>query len=35
MNEKPKGITAPPSREELSNRLKKVGNLMLQENLDY
>ncbi len=35
MNDKPKGITAPPNIEELSNRLEKVRNLMLQENLDY
>ena len=35
MNVKPKGITTPPSEEELSNRLKKVRKLMFQENLDY
>lgn len=35
MNTKPKGITTPPSQEELSNRLDKVRNMMLQENLDY
>ncbi len=35
MNVKPKGITAPLSQEELSNRLKKVRILMNKENLDY
>jgi len=35
MNVKPKGITAPPSQEELSNRLKKIRILMNKENLDY
>jgi len=35
MNSKPKGITTPPSKEELSNRLEKVRGFMLQENLDY
>lgn len=35
MNGKPKGITTPPSQEELSNRLEKVRIMMLQENLDY
>jgi hypothetical protein len=27
MNGKPKGITTPPSQEELSNRLEKVRNV--------
>jgi hypothetical protein len=35
MNGKPKGITTPPSQEELSNRLKKVRNLMSQENFRF
>ncbi len=35
MSIKLKAITAPPSKEELSNRLKKVRNLMKQQDLDY
>jgi Xaa-Pro dipeptidase len=31
----PNPITSPPSREELSNRLDKVRNLMAEQNLDY
>ena len=34
MSNKIKGITTPPSREELSNRLNKVRNKMVEENLD-
>ncbi len=34
MNNKLKAITAPPNKEELSNRLKKVRLLMVKENLD-
>lgn len=33
--DKPKTITAPPSKEEISNRLEKVRNLMEQQKLDY
>ena len=35
MSNKIKGITAPPSRDELSDRLKKVRKKMVEENLDY
>ncbi len=35
MSSKLKPITAPPSKEELSNRLDKVRILMEKENLDY
>ena len=35
MNGKPKGITAPPNRDELSSRLEKVRAMMIEENLDY
>jgi Xaa-Pro dipeptidase len=35
MNGIPKAIKSPPSQEELTNRLEKVRNLMVQQNLDY
>jgi Xaa-Pro dipeptidase len=35
MSDIPKPITAPPSEEELTSRLKKVQTLMAKENLDY
>ena len=35
MDSKPKAITEPPSKQELSNRIDKVRNLMKQQNLDY
>ncbi|MHA1375060.1 MAG: aminopeptidase P family N-terminal domain-containing protein, partial [Promethearchaeota archaeon] len=35
MTDKPKSITASPTREELSYRLGNVRNLMKAENLDY
>jgi Xaa-Pro dipeptidase len=35
MDIKVKGITAPPSRDELTSRLEKVRNKMTEENLDY
>ena len=35
MSIKLKAITSPPSREELSNRLKKVRTLMKEQDLDY
>jgi len=35
MTLKLKAITTPPSRDELSNRLKKVRNLMVDQDLDY
>ncbi len=31
----PKAIKSPPSQEELANRLEKVRNLIVQQNLDY
>ncbi|TFG15096.1 MAG: aminopeptidase P family protein [Promethearchaeota archaeon] len=33
--DKPKAILTPPSKEEISNRWKKVRNMMQQQNLDY
>ncbi|TFG25924.1 MAG: aminopeptidase P family protein [Promethearchaeota archaeon] len=35
MSNKPKAITDPPSKEELTNRIDKVRNLMAQQGLDY
>ena len=35
MSIKIKAITNPPSREELSNRLKNVRELMKEQDLDY
>ena len=35
MSIKIKGITTPPSLDELSDRLKRVRNKMVEENLDY
>jgi Xaa-Pro dipeptidase len=35
MSEIPKPITAPPSEEELSSRLKRVRELMREKRLDY
>ncbi len=35
MSSKPKAITEPPSKQELSIRLEKVRSLMKQEDLDY
>jgi Xaa-Pro dipeptidase len=35
MNSKPKAITEPPSKEELTNRIDKVRNLMAEQGLDY